>query len=159
MPSARRGCRPAGSLAIRRQRSPRRSSASDGERCTGGSAETERQPPSDFRRAAPSSRGSTRMLRPALRSVTAPDAATFSMKSRKLPAPYSRSENVESSCSSVLFKQTELWCQLAIRQHFKSPRTSGSASAIGVVPVDDLAPRPAGSTATCPARFSYAMNS
>ena len=38
-------------------------------------------------RGAPSSRGSTRMLRPASRSVTTPDAATFSMKSRKLPAP------------------------------------------------------------------------
>jgi hypothetical protein len=32
----------------------------------------------------------------------APVCATFSMKSRKLLAPYSRSENVESSCSSVL---------------------------------------------------------
>ena len=56
-------------------------------------------------RRRPSSRDSTSMLRPACLSVTAPVCATFSMKSRKLPAPYSRSENVESSCSSVLLSR------------------------------------------------------
>ena len=107
---------------------------------------------------APSSRASTSMLRPDSRSVTAPAAATFSMKSRKLPAPYSRSENVESSCSSVLFSSPSCGVTSRSDRTFSARVISGSAFATGLVPADRFAPRPDGRLRV-PTRFSYAMNS
>ena len=73
------------------------------------------------------------MLRPACFSVTAPVCATFSMKSRKLPAPYSRSENVESSCSSVLLSSPSCGVTSRSESTFSARITSGSAFEMSLV--------------------------
>ncbi len=79
---------------------------------------------------------STSMLRPACFSSTAPVCATFSMKSRKLLAPYSRSENVESSCSSVLFSRPSCGVTSRSESTLSARSTSGSALAIGAPPAE-----------------------
>ncbi len=73
------------------------------------------------------------MLRPACFSVTAPLCATFSMKSRKLPAPYSRSENVESSCSSVLLSSPSCGVTSRSDNTLSARLTIGSALEMSLV--------------------------
>ena len=73
------------------------------------------------------------MLRPACFNVTAPVCATFSMKSRKLPAPYSRSENVESSCSSVLLSSPSCGVTSRSDSTLSARLTIGSALEMSLV--------------------------
>ncbi len=57
------------------------------------------------------------------------------MKSRKLPAPYSRSENVESSCSSVLLSRPSCGVTSRSDSTFSARLTSGSAFAMSLLAV------------------------
>ena len=83
------------------------------------------------------------MLRPACFSVTAPASATFSMKSRKLPAPYSRSEKVESSCNSVLLRSPSCGVTSRSESTFSARITIGSAFEMSLVPDAARPPRSA----------------